>query len=147
MPYTYKVAKTVQWSSIKRRNHWPIHWCKMVAVSLAYFIFDEIMRPSVNVSEGPRITLRYTKTDFFIFIRINGDGLRNLYANLQQWIFRQHMQIHQMLRFEVEKASRGLSAIAELLVNSLGVKYSTIKCLVWLVNCDFLLKSMTGIKR
>jgi len=33
----------------------------MVAVSLALFIFDEIMRPSVTtyVSEGPRITLRY----------------------------------------------------------------------------------------
>jgi len=33
----------------------------MVAVSLALFVFDEIMRPSVTtyVSEGPRITLRY----------------------------------------------------------------------------------------
>ena len=44
----------------------PSHWCKMVAVSLAYFIFDEIMRPSVTtyVSEGLRITLRYTNNGF-----------------------------------------------------------------------------------
>jgi len=34
---------------------------QMVAVSLAVFIFDEIMRPSVTtyVSEGQRITLCY----------------------------------------------------------------------------------------
>jgi len=39
----------------------------MVAVSLALFIFDEIMRPSVTtyVSEGPRITLRYIRNGFF----------------------------------------------------------------------------------
>ena len=38
----------------------------MVAVSLALFIFDEIMRPSVTtyVSEGPRITLRYIRNGF-----------------------------------------------------------------------------------
>jgi len=35
----------------------------MVAVSLALFTFDEIMRPSLTayVSEGPRITLRYIR--------------------------------------------------------------------------------------
>jgi len=66
MPYTYKVATTVQWSRIKRRKHSPIHWCKMVAVNLALFIFDEIMRPSVTayVSEGPRIVLRYIRNGF-----------------------------------------------------------------------------------
>jgi len=38
----------------------------MVAVSLAFFIFDEIMRPPVTtyVSEGPRITLRYIRNGF-----------------------------------------------------------------------------------
>ena len=38
----------------------------MAVVSLALFIFDEIMGPSVTtyVSEGPMITLRYIKTDF-----------------------------------------------------------------------------------
>jgi len=38
----------------------------MVAVSLALFIFDEIMRPSVTtyVGEGPRITLRYIRNEF-----------------------------------------------------------------------------------
>jgi len=40
----------------------------MVAVSLALFIFDEIIRPSVTtyVSEGPRITLRYVFYRFAI---------------------------------------------------------------------------------
>ena len=40
----------------------------MVAVSLALFIFDEIMRPSVTtyVSEGPRITLRYIRNEFLV---------------------------------------------------------------------------------
>jgi len=38
----------------------------MVAVSLAIFKFDEIMRPSVttHVSEGPRITFRYIINGF-----------------------------------------------------------------------------------
>jgi len=40
----------------------------MVAVNLALFIFDDIMRPSVTtyVSEGPRITLpvRYIRNGF-----------------------------------------------------------------------------------
>jgi len=38
----------------------------MVAISLALFIFDEIMRPSVTiyVSEGARITLRYIGNGF-----------------------------------------------------------------------------------
>jgi len=60
--------KTVQYSRIKRRNHSPIYWCKMVAVSLALFIFDEIMRPSVTtyVSEGPRTTLRYIRNGFLV---------------------------------------------------------------------------------
>jgi len=68
----------------------------MVAVSLALFIFDEIMWPSIttDVSEGPRIMLRYIKNGFLDIhqnhLFFNGDGSWNLYANLQQWIFRQH---------------------------------------------------------
>jgi len=42
----------------------------MVAVSLALFIFDEIMRPSITTyaSEGPRITLRYIRNGFIRII-------------------------------------------------------------------------------
>ena len=57
---------TVQWSRTETQNYLPVHWHKMVAISLALFIFDEIMRPSVTtyVSEGPRITLRYIRNGF-----------------------------------------------------------------------------------
>jgi len=43
-----------------------------VAVSLALFIFDDIMQPSVTtyVSEGPRITLRYI-----------GNGVSDIHEN------------------------------------------------------------------
>ena len=72
----------------------------MVAVSLALFIFDEIMRPSVTtyVSEGSRIT------DFWVFIRIIDFSMAMACLPVCE------------LRFEVEQASRDLSAIAELLV-------------------------------
>ena len=52
MTYTYKVAKTEQQSRIKRRNHSPIHWCKMVAVSLALFIFHSCICPSSRAVPG-----------------------------------------------------------------------------------------------
>ena len=41
----------------------------MVAVSMALFIFDEIMRPSITnyASEGPMIRLRYIRNEFFIY--------------------------------------------------------------------------------
>jgi len=45
----------------------------MVAVSLACFIFDEIMQPSVTtyVSERPRTTLRYVLHKKRIFLDIH----------------------------------------------------------------------------
>ena len=62
----------------------------MVALSLAFFILDEIIAViyatiTCHVTTGPRIMLRYIGKGFlYIHCFFDGNGLRNLHANLQQ---------------------------------------------------------------
>jgi len=94
----------------------------MVEISSALFIFDEIMRPSVTtyVSEGPFALLCSSQFANFAYI-VDSTNVPLKYFTVaftpRVVLLQTNKRNFTGLRFEVEQASRGLSAVAELLLS------------------------------